>query len=59
MNLIQKCPHIIESFACILEIFAVIFLLSMNSLISLEYVQLQRCQSRFNLYNSHTKLSNE
>ena len=35
MNSIQKYPHIIESYACILNILALIFLLSINLLISL------------------------
>ena len=34
INLIQKYPHIIESFACILEIFVVIRLLPTNFLVS-------------------------
>ena len=33
-NLIQKYPHITESYACILQIFAIIFLFLMNFLIS-------------------------
>ena len=32
---IQKYPHIIESYACILKIFVLMFLLLMNALISL------------------------
>ena len=32
---IKKCPHIIESYACILKMFVVIFLLLINGLISL------------------------
>ena len=35
INLIQKYPHIIESYACILKIFVLMFLLSINVLISL------------------------
>ena len=34
INQIQKYPHIIESYACILKIFVVMFLLSINVLIS-------------------------
>ena len=34
INPIQKYPHIIESYACILKIFAVMFLLLINALIS-------------------------
>ena len=33
-NLIQKYPHIIESYACILKIFAFMFLLPINVIIS-------------------------
>ena len=34
INPVQKYPQIIESYACILKIFALIFLLSINYLIS-------------------------
>ena len=34
INPIQKCLHIIESYSCILKIFAFMFLLSTNVLIS-------------------------
>ena len=34
INPIQKYPHIIESYACILKIFVVIFLMPINFLIS-------------------------
>ena len=32
---IQKYPHIIESYACILKVFVIMFLLLINALISL------------------------
>ena len=35
INSIQKYPHIIESYACILKIFAFMFLLLINTLISM------------------------
>ena len=35
INPIQKYPHIIESYACILKIFAITFLLPINFIISL------------------------
>ena len=35
INPMQKYPHIIESYACILKIFVLIFLLLINTLISL------------------------
>ena len=34
INPIQKYPHIIESYACILKIFVLMFLLLINALIS-------------------------
>ena len=34
INPIQKYPHIIESYACILKVFVFMFLLSINALIS-------------------------
>ena len=34
MNTIQKYPHIIESYACVLKMFAFMFLLPINVLIS-------------------------
>ena len=36
MNPIEKYPHITESYACILKILAIIFLLPINFLISFE-----------------------
>ena len=36
INPIQKYPHIIESYACILKIFVVMFLLLINTLTSFE-----------------------
>ena len=35
INPIQKYPHIIESYDCILKIFVIMFLLLINALISL------------------------
>ena len=59
INLIQKYPHIIESFACILEIFVVIRLLPTNFLFLLEYFQLQTYQSILHYHHLHKKLSDE
>ena len=41
INPIQNYPHIIESYACTLQIFVVIFSFPMNFVNFLEYVQLQ------------------
>ena len=46
INRIQKYPHIIESYACILKIFAATMNLSLNFFFFLEYVQLQKYQSK-------------
>ena len=55
----QKCPNMIELYACVLWIFVIIFLFPMNSLTFLEYVKLQSCQSWLHYHHSHAKLSNE
>ena len=42
INPIQKYPHIIESYACILKIFVVMFLLLINVLISFRICSKQK-----------------
>ena len=56
--IIQKYPHIIESNACILKIFVVIFLMHRIIYFLSKYVQLQSNKSKL-LCHLHTKLSNE
>ena len=46
INPIQKYPHIIESYACIIKIFVFMFLLLINVPISLEYVLLRKNQNK-------------
>ena len=51
----QKYPHIIESFTCILQVFVMIFFLPIN----LEYILHQSSQDSFYYHHSHTKLSDD
>ena len=46
MNPMQKYPHIIELFDCTLNIFALMFLFLINSLISSEHVQHQNYRNK-------------
>ena len=54
---IQKYPHITESYACFLKIFAIMFLLLIKFL--LEYVQPQSYQNMSQFWYLHIMLSNE
>ena len=57
-NPIQKYALIIESYACILKIFVVMFLLSINVFISLG-ILLQNYENKEHRYDEHTNESNE
>ena len=58
-NPIQKCPHIIESFACILKIFAIMFLLLINLLISCGMCSVPKLPHMSQFFHLHIMLSNE
>ena len=49
----QKYPHIIESFVCILKILVVIFLLPMNFLFLLEYIQFHSYENMSHFHHLH------
>ena len=56
INPIEKYPHITESYACILKIFAIMLLLLIEFL---EYVQPQSYQSMPQFWYLHIMLSNK
>ena len=59
INPIQKYPHIIESYACILKIFAIMFLLLINFLISFEICSTPKLSKYITVTYLHLLLSSE